>query len=141
MSVSRKERHLNLGLLVPMYEEGNDIDELCSVADYHGMAALTEDEQYYVDSYGRLDKYFDSLAAGDYNELVQAAEDKNEEIMKRHTDAEFAMYIDNLKVAYPDAYKEYLESQQKPSKADERAAQAESIVSFEDDMDDVLERN
>ena len=45
-----KVNQLNLKVLAPMYFE-DDYEALCERADGFGMDALTEDEQYFVDSY------------------------------------------------------------------------------------------
>ena len=52
-----KLNQLNLKVLVPMYFEGN-YEELCERADALGMDSLTEDEQYFINNYNRLDEMY-----------------------------------------------------------------------------------
>ena len=51
---------LNLKVLVPMYFEGN-YEELCERADALGMDSLTEDEQYFINNYNRLDEMYKNV--------------------------------------------------------------------------------
>ena len=52
-----KLNQLNLKVLVPMYFE-EDYEELCKRANALGMDSLTEDEQYFINNYNRLDEMY-----------------------------------------------------------------------------------
>ena len=67
-------KQLNLKVLVPMYFE-EDYDELCKRADGLGMDSLTEDEQYFVDTYHRLDDFISHLSSAEVEELENATDD------------------------------------------------------------------
>lgn len=69
-----KLNQLNLKVLVPMYFEGN-YEELCERADGLGMDSLTEDEQYFVDTYHRLDNFISMLSPAEVEELEKATDD------------------------------------------------------------------
>ena len=69
-----KLNQLNLKVLVPMYFE-EDYDELCKRADGLGMDSLTEDEQYFVDTYHRLDDFISHLSSAEVEELENANDD------------------------------------------------------------------
>lgn len=76
---------LNLKVLVPMYFEGN-YEELCERADGLGMDSLTEDEQYFVDNYHRLDNFISQLSSAEVEELENATD--NNEVYNKYANAE-----------------------------------------------------
>ena len=68
-------KQLNLKVLVPMYFE-EKYEELCERADGLGMDSLTEDEQYFVDTYHRLDDFISHLSPAEVEELENVIDDK-----------------------------------------------------------------
>lgn len=76
---------LNLKVLVPMYFEGN-YEELCERADGLGMDSLTEDEQYFVDNYHRLDCFISQLSSAEIEELENAID--NDEVYNKYANIE-----------------------------------------------------
>ena len=80
-----KLNQLNLKVLVPMYFEGN-YEELCERADGLGMDSLTEDEQYFVDNYHRLDNFISQLSSAEVEELENATD--NDEVYNKYSNAE-----------------------------------------------------
>ena len=80
-----KLNQLNLQILVPMYFEGN-YEELCERADGLGMDSLTEDEQYFVDNYNRLDCFISQLSSAEIEELENATD--NDEVYNKYSNAE-----------------------------------------------------
>ena len=91
-----KVNQLNLKVLAPMYFE-DDYEALCERADGFGMDALTEDEQYFVDSYHRLDRFISQLSQVDTDELENAAD--NSEVYNKYSGAEMKFYADTHKVS------------------------------------------
>ena len=91
-----KVNQLNFKVLAPMYFEGN-YEALCERADSCGMDALTEDEQYFVDSYHRLDCFVSQLPQIDTDELENAAD--NSEVYNKYSEAEMKFYADTHKVS------------------------------------------
>lgn len=91
-----KVNQLNLKVLVPMYFE-DDYEALCERADGFGMDALTEDEQYFVDSYHRLDCFISQLSQADAEELKNLAD--NSEVYNKYSEAEMKFYEDTHKVS------------------------------------------
>lgn len=91
-----KVNQLNLKVLAPMYFE-EDYEALCERADGFGMDALTEDEQYFVDSYHRLDCFVSQLPQADVEELENAAD--NSEVYNKYSEAEMKFYADTHKVS------------------------------------------
>ena len=69
-----KLNQLNLKVLAPIYF-GDDYDELCKRADGLGMDSLTEDKQYFVDTYHRLDDFISHLSSAEVEELENATDD------------------------------------------------------------------
>ena len=76
---------LNLKVLVPMYFE-DKYEELCERADGLGMESLTEDEQYFVDNYHRLDNFISQLSSAEVEELENAND--NDEVYNKYANAE-----------------------------------------------------
>ena len=76
---------LNLKVLVPMYFE-DKYEELCERADGLGMDSLTEDEQYFVDNYHRLDNFISQLSSAEVEELENAND--NDEVYNKYANAE-----------------------------------------------------
>ena len=76
---------LNLKILVPMYFEGN-YEELCERADGLGMDSLTEDEQYFIDNYHRLDNFMSQLSSAEVEELENANDD--DEVYNKYANTE-----------------------------------------------------
>ena len=76
---------LNLKVLVPMYFE-DKYEELCERADGLGMDSLTEDEQYFVDNYHRLDNFMSQLSSAEVEELENAND--NNEVYDKYANAE-----------------------------------------------------
>lgn len=91
-----KVNQLNLKVLAPMYFE-EDYEALCERADGFGMDSLTEDEQYFVDSYHRLDCFVSQLSQTDIEELENAAD--NSEVYNKYSEAEMKFYADTHKVS------------------------------------------
>ena len=81
---------LNLQILVPMYFEGN-YEELCERADGLGMDSLTEDEQYFVDTYHRLDSFISQLSSAEVEELENAND--NNEVYNKYANAEMIKVV------------------------------------------------
>ena len=80
-----KLNKLNLKVLVPMYFEGN-YEELCERADGLGMESLTEDEQYFINNYYRLDNFISQLSPAELEELENATD--NDEVYNKYSNAE-----------------------------------------------------
>ena len=80
-----KLNKLNLKVLVPMYFE-DKYEELCERADGLGMESLTEDEQYFVDNYHRLDNFVSQLSSAELEELENATD--NDEVYNKYSNAE-----------------------------------------------------
>ena len=80
-----KLNQLNLKVLVPMYFE-DKYEELCERVDGLGMESLTEDEQYFVDSYHRLDNFISQLSSAELEELENATD--NDEVYNKYSNAE-----------------------------------------------------
>ena len=78
-------KQLNLKVLVPMYFEGN-YEELCERADGLGMDSLTEDEQYFIDNYHRLDNFMSQLSSAEVEELENANDD--DEVYNKYANTE-----------------------------------------------------
>ena len=78
-------KQLNLKVLVPMYFE-DKYEELCERADGLGMESLTEDEQYFVDNYHRLDNFISQLSPAEVEELENAND--NDEVYNKYANAE-----------------------------------------------------
>ena len=76
---------LNLKVLVPMYFE-DKYEELCERADGLGMDSLTEDEQYFIDNYHRLDNFISQLSSAEVEELENATD--NDEVYNKYSNAE-----------------------------------------------------
>ena len=76
---------LNLNVLVPMYFE-KDYEELCKRADGLGMDSLTEDEQYFINNYHRLDNFISQLSSAELEELENATD--NDEVYNKYSNAE-----------------------------------------------------
>ena len=87
---------LNFAILAPMYFE-EDYDELCKRADSLGTESLTEDQQYFTNTYHRLDNFISQLPPADIKELENAAD--NNEIYNKYSNAEMKFYIDTHKVS------------------------------------------
>ena len=83
-----KLNQLNLKVLVPMYFEGN-YEELCERADSLGMDSLTEDEQYFVDTYHRLDDFISHLSSAEVEELENATDDN--EVYAKYANVEMKL--------------------------------------------------
>ena len=79
---------LNLKVLVPMYFE-EDYEELCKRADGLGMDSLTEDEQYFVDNYHRLDNFMSQLSSAEVEELENAND--NNEVYDKYANIEMTV--------------------------------------------------
>ena len=80
-----KLNQLNLKVLVPMYFE-EDYEELCKRADGLGMESLTEDEQYFINNYHRLDNFISQLSPAEVEELKNATDDN--EVYNKYSNAE-----------------------------------------------------
>ena len=80
-----KLNKLNLKVLVPMYFE-EDYEELCKRADGLGMESLTEDEQYFINNYHRLDNFISQLSPAEVEELKNATDDN--EVYNKYSNAE-----------------------------------------------------
>ena len=80
-----KLNQLNLKVLVPMYFE-EDYEELCKRADGLGMESLTEDEQYFINNYHRLDNFISQLSSAELEELENATD--NDEVYNKYSNAE-----------------------------------------------------
>ena len=80
-----KLNQLNLKVLVPMYFE-EDYEELCKRADGLGMESLTEDEQYFINNYHRLDNFISQLSSAELEELENAID--NDEVYNKYSNAE-----------------------------------------------------
>ena len=80
-----KLNQLNLKVLVPMYFE-EDYEELCKRADGFGMESLTEDEQYFINNYHRLDNFISQLSSAELEELENAID--NDEVYNKYSNAE-----------------------------------------------------
>ena len=80
-----KLNQLNLKVLVPMYFEGN-YEELCERADGLGMESLTEDEQYFINNYHRLDNFISQLSSAELEELENATD--NDEVYNKYANIE-----------------------------------------------------
>ena len=80
-----KLNKLNLKVLVPMYFE-EDYEELCKRADGLGMESLTEDEQYFINNYHRLDNFISQLSSAELEELENATD--NDEVYNKYSNAE-----------------------------------------------------
>lgn len=85
---------LNFKVLAPMYFE-EDYDELCKRADGLGMDSLTEDEQYFVDNYHRLDDFISQLQSTDIEELKNVInnDDNNNEIYDKYINTEMEFHL------------------------------------------------
>ena len=83
-----KLNQLNLKVLVPMYFEGN-YEELCERADGLGMDSLTEDEQYFVNTYHRLDDFISHLSSAEVEELENATDDN--EVYAKYSNVEMKL--------------------------------------------------
>lgn len=81
---------LNLKVLVPMYFE-DKYEELCERADGLGMDSLTEDEQYFVDNYHRLDNFMSQLSYAEVEELENAND--NNEVYDKYANAEMIKVV------------------------------------------------
>ena len=81
---------LNLKVLVPMYFE-DKYEELCERADGLGMDSLTEDEQYFVDNYHRLDNFMSQLSSAEVEELENAND--NNEVYNKYANAEMIKVV------------------------------------------------
>ena len=81
---------LNLKVLVPMYFE-DKYEELCERADGLGMDSLTEDEQYFVDNYHRLDNFMSQLSSAEVEELENAND--NNEVYDKYANAEMIKVV------------------------------------------------
>ena len=82
-----KLNQLNLKVLVPMYfEEEGDFEDIFERANGLGMESLTEDEQYFVDSYHRLDNFISQLSSAELEELENATD--NDEVYNKYSNAE-----------------------------------------------------
>lgn len=79
---------LNLKVLVPMYFE-DKYEELCERADGLGMDSLTEDEQYFVDNYHRLDNFMSQLSSAEVEELENAND--NNEVYDKYANIEMTV--------------------------------------------------
>ena len=85
---------LNFEVLIPMYFEA-DYDELCEHADSLGMDSLTEDEQYFVNTYHRLDDFISQLSSTDMWELEFAMyNDNKDEIYRKYAYDEALFHMD-----------------------------------------------
>ena len=80
-----KLNQLNLKVLVPMYFE-EDYEELCKRAYGLGMESLTEDEQYFINNYHRLDNFISQLSPAEVEELENATD--NDEVYNKYSNAE-----------------------------------------------------
>ena len=80
-----KLNQLNLKVLVPMYFE-DKYEELCERADGLGMESLTEDEQYFINNYHRLDNFISQLSSAELEELENATD--NDEVYNKYSNAE-----------------------------------------------------
>ena len=80
-----KLNQLNLKVLVPMYFE-EDYEELCKRADGLGMESLTEDEQYFINNYHRLDNFISQLSPAEVEELKNATDDN--EVYNKYSNTE-----------------------------------------------------
>lgn len=78
-------KQLNLKVLVPMYFE-EDYEELCKRVDGLGMESLTEDEQYFINNYHRLDNFISQLSPTDIEELENVTD--NDEVYNKYSNAE-----------------------------------------------------
>ena len=83
-----KLNQLNLKVLVPMYFEGN-YEELCERADGLGMESLTEDEQYFINNYHRLDNFISQLSSAELEELENATD--NDEVYNKYANIEMRL--------------------------------------------------
>lgn len=87
---------LDFKILMPMYFEKNedDYEELCERADYFGEDALTEDEQYFIETYHRLDDFYTQLLSDNREELRNAVINNNTEIYIKYANEEASYYLD-----------------------------------------------
>lgn len=86
---------LDFKVLIPMYFE-EDYEELCERADYFGEDSLTEDEQYFIDNYHRLDNFISQLSPTDMRKLNTAIfEDNPNKIYDKYAEDEIDFYIEN----------------------------------------------
>ena len=97
--MSKKISKLNMSVLAPMYFN-DDYESLCERADGFGMDSLTEDEQYFVDSYNRLDKFMSQLSEDDCNNLHKAIDSDNKsEICEKYSNDEVRFYKSTHKLS------------------------------------------
>lgn len=89
--MSKDIKPLNFKKLVPMYET-TDMIELEETASRYGVNALTKDEKLFAKSYTRLNAYLNKLSTASYKQLVKAIETNQEDLIKRHVDAEYEIY-------------------------------------------------
>ena len=84
-----KLNQLNLKVLVPMYFEDDDIEDIFERANSLGMESLTEDEQYFMDNYGRLFDFMVQLSPAEVEELENAIDD--DEIYNKYANVEMKL--------------------------------------------------
>ena len=86
-----KLNQLNLKVLVPMYFEDNEdnIEDIFERANSLGMESLTEDEQYFMDNYGRLFDFMEQLSPAEVEELENANDD--DEVYDKYANVEMKL--------------------------------------------------
>lgn len=86
-----KLNQLNLKVLVPMYFEDNEdnIEDIFERANSLGMESLTEDEQYFMDNYGRLFDFMEQLSPAEVEELENANDD--DEVYNKYANIEMKL--------------------------------------------------
>ena len=80
---------LNLKVLVPMYFEDDDIEDIFERANSLGMESLTEDEQYFMDNYGRLFDFMEQLSSAEVEELENVTDD--DEVYAKYANIEMKL--------------------------------------------------
>ena len=88
MSKLSKLNQLNLKVLVPMYFE-DDIEDIFERANSLGMESLAEDEQYFMDNYGRLFDFMEQLSSAEVEELENVTDD--DEVYAKYANIEMKL--------------------------------------------------
>lgn len=89
MSKLSKLNQLNLKVLVPMYFDDDNLEDIFERANSLGMEYLTEDEQYFMDNYSRLFDFMDQLSPAEVEELENATD--NDEVYNKYSNAEMRL--------------------------------------------------
>lgn len=84
-----KLNQLNLKVLVPIYSDDDNLEDIFERANSLGMESLTEDEQYFMDNYRRLFDFMDQLSPAEVEELENATD--NDEVYNKYSNAEMRL--------------------------------------------------